>query len=138
MRITVDPDAVEGALVEYLRTAGDGQPEVAAARAHHALPFWRDIGGCLLLQPNGTILGLEWDNPSLVDSVADTPRDRKLVHAARASAAERFPDISGLRPERGPDVKICPSCGGTGRLTRFGEPPVNVVCECGGLGWIPE
>ena len=139
MHIPVDSDAVEGALAEYLRTTHEDEPDVAAAaQTHHALPFWKDIGGCLFLHPTGAVLTLGWDTPSVVEPVEDTPHDRNLVHAARASAAERFPSISGLRPERGPNARTCPGCGGTGRLSAYADRFKFLVCQCGGLGWLPE
>jgi hypothetical protein len=57
-----------------------------------------------------------------------------MVHAARAWASRRFPDIRGLAPRRGAESKVCPGCKGTGRLP---DVPENIVCACGGLGWIP-
>jgi hypothetical protein len=36
-------------------------------------------------------------------------------------------------PERPHDAVVCPSCHGSGQAAR-----PEVVCECGGLGWVPN
>jgi hypothetical protein len=124
-------------LADYLETVKDQPEVVAAAKAHHALPFWGDIGGCLLLRPSGSIVAFGWDTPTVVEPVEDTARDRGLVHAARGAAAKRFPNITGLSPEPGPSARTCPGCKGTGRIP-FDIANDNFVCQCGGLGWLPE
>jgi len=42
--------------------------------------------------------------------------------------------ISGLAPVRDAAARVCPSCDGSGKPASV---PDSVVCECGGLGWVP-
>jgi hypothetical protein len=60
--------------------------------------------------------------------------DRRMVHAARAEGGRRFPTISGLAPVRDASARVCASCGGSGKLASV---PEDIVCECGGVGWVP-
>jgi len=137
-QIVVDALEVELAIAEYLAQA-DEQVEVqAAARRHNALPFWRDVGGCLFLRPDGTIWSMGWDTPELFEPVSDFKPDRGVVHAARGYASKEFPSISGLEPQRGPAAVPCLTCDGKGNIAGVTDKHPNVKCSCGGLGWLPE
>ena len=64
--------------------------------------------------------------------------NRRHRHIVLAQAAERYPGLSHLRPQRRPDDPDCPSCKGTGKV----QLPEGVnggvfMCDCGGLGWFP-
>jgi len=62
--------------------------------------------------------------------------NRRHRFVVLALAAARYPALASLRPVRQPDDPTCQTCGGTGRPTL--PPDVdNIICECGGLGWIP-
>ena len=135
MRIDVASNQVERALQKYLAAPGDASREVhSAARRHGVLPLWSDMGGCLVLRPDGEILTFGWDTPGQLEDVSSELDDRQLVHAARVHAASHFPDIDGLRPVKPHDAVVCPGCHGAGRLP---DVPENVVCMCGGAGWMP-
>jgi glycine/D-amino acid oxidase-like deaminating enzyme len=135
MRISVDQADVEGAIESYIREPGNDPAQVvAAARTHRLLPLWKDIGGCILLRADGELLAFGWDTPTRLEAIRDDSPDRSIIHAARGWASRRFPDVRGLRPERGPSSIECPTCKGTGQLVGF---PENLTCACGGLGWIP-
>lgn len=55
------------------------------------------------------------------------------VHAVAQGARVR-PELGELLPQRPPDARDCPRCGGTGVEDRSG--PVTDACRCAGLGWL--
>ena len=132
----VEAHAVEVALEDYVTHPDEGAGELLRfARLHHVLPLWTDGVGCLALRPTGQLVFFAWDDPEKLEPVgAAGDHDRRIVHAARAAGSKRFPLISGLAPVRDASARACPSCGGPGKLL---SAPENVVCECGGLGWVP-
>jgi len=133
--LSVDSAEVTRALDEYLDAPGEDVPDVVQlARRHRALPLWKDFMGCIALRPSGDLVFWSWDEPDKVERVGSAgEHDRRMVHAARAQGARRFAGIAGLAPARGHDARICSSCGGSGKIANV---PENVVCECGGLGWV--
>lgn len=137
LRILVVPGQVEAALEAYLAGTDDGEV-MATARAYQALPFWRDFGGVLYLQPDGAILASGWESPGHVEPVADLRPNRDVLHAARGCASRDLPSIEGLCPVRPADAVPCPGCDGTGVITPWGAGHPNIRCGCGGLGWLPE
>jgi hypothetical protein len=135
VRIEVDRKSVEDAVTAYLLAPGKDPAEaVAAAQKYRLLPLWKDFGGCILLRSDGELLSFGWDTPTRLEPIPDTEPDRGMVHAARGWASRRFPTVQGLAPQRGAESKVCPGCKGTGQLLGI---PDNIVCACGGLGWIP-
>ncbi len=54
-------------------------------------------------------------------------------------AVRRHPELAQFMPVRGPDDRICPTCFGVGYPKQL--PPklrYRILCQCGGLGWIPR
>ena len=136
MRLDVDRVAVERELAAYLEDAGRGPPQALdGARTHSALPLWTDLVGCLALRPTGELIFFSWDDPRALTELLNTDYDRRLIHAARALGSRRYPGIAGLAPAREASARICPTCHGSGRIP---DVPDNVICECGGLGWVPQ
>ena len=135
IRLDVDAAQVKHAVATLLSDPGDTPKEaLVAARALDALPFWMDIGGCLLLKATGEVVTFGWDEPQKVEPVLDNERDLLALHGARGSAARKYSEIRGLMPLRDAAARTCPGCKGTGRLANV---PASVVCVCGGLGWLP-
>src|SRR5205814_4737430 len=116
--LAVDPPAVSFALDAYLRHPDEGGGElVRLARVHEVLPLWTDMGSCIALRPSGQLVFFAWDDPEKVEPVgAAGAHDRRMVHAARAVGSRRFPSIAGLAPVRDSGARVCPSCGGSGKL----------------------
>jgi hypothetical protein len=54
-----------------------------------------------------------------------------------AIAAATYPALANLRPVRKPEDPTCETCGGTGRPRLPPGVENSIICECGGLGWIP-
>jgi|SRR5205809_4631610 len=134
--LTVASQAVELALEDYLTHPDEGAGELMRiSRLHHVLPLWTDWVGCIALQPTGYLVFIAWDDPEKIEALgAAGDQDRRMAHTARAQGSKRFPAISGLAPVRDDSARVCPSCGGSGKLASV---PDNIVCECGGLGWVP-
>jgi hypothetical protein len=134
--LTVASHAVELALEDYLTHPDEGAGELMRiCRVHHVLPLWTDWVGCIALQPTGHLVFIAWDDPDKVEALgAAGDQDRRMAHAARAQGSKRFPAIAGLAPVRDESARVCPSCGGSGKLASV---PDNIVCECGGVGWVP-
>ncbi len=134
--LDVDAKAVEAALQNYLTHPDEGAGELLRfAQQHHVLPLWTDWMGCIALRPTGQLVFFAWDDPEKVEPVgAAGDHDRRMVHAARAEGGRRFPTISGLAPVRDASARVCASCGGSGKLASV---PEDIVCQCGGLGWVP-
>jgi len=132
--VAVDADEVTRALEDYLQSDRDTPDIIGQARMHRALPLMMDWGGCVALRPTGELVSWAWDDPAQVSPVGDAgEHDRRIVHAARARGAGRFPQITGLAPVRDENARRCPTCKGTGKLEGM---PENIICACGGLGWI--
>jgi hypothetical protein len=95
------------------------------------LPVYADWECVYALKPDGEPV---YDNEGEWRSLTNV-RHRHIVFA---QAAERYPLLSQLRPQRGPEDPDCPSCGGTGEVRVPGvTDPGKLMCECGGLGWYP-
>ena len=55
--------------------------------------------------------------------------------AILAHAWMKFPELAALVPTRSADAIDCPACEGSG-LIRHGNPPRELSCYCGGIGWL--
>ena len=66
--LTVDAQAIELALKEYLTHPDEGAGElVRICQLHHVLPLWTDWVGCIALQPTGRLVFIVWDDPEKVE-----------------------------------------------------------------------
>jgi len=111
----------------------DGNKLSSWAAHQQALPALFDMGGFFALRTDGVVLSASWDAPDTV-RVEDDPRIRSMVFYF---ASQLHPSLSELKPKRGSTGVDCEHCGGTGRF-RFNDEVVHdVVCYCGGLGWLP-
>jgi hypothetical protein len=95
------------------------------------LPVYADWMCAYALKPDGA--------PVYSDEAEWRPlTNARHRHIVFAQAAERYPSLSHLRPQRGLKDPDCPSCGGTGQVRLpEGTGPGVLMCECGGLGWYP-
>jgi hypothetical protein len=101
------------------------------ARRFDALPVYSDMGGALLLRPDGEVLSVLWDSESEA-----RPAERRWRLLGLAAAAEQFPELTPLLPSRPATALSCPACRGTGRWRRAGVEPGPWCGECMGLGWL--
>ena len=128
------PSDVASRLRAAIETLGEDTLPDRLGRAHGALPLWADLGGAILLRPDGMFLELEWDQPS-----EQQPRevDEPSWSVALVAGAERYPWLAGLLPSRPEGAIDCSDCHGEGHL-RFdtSETRGTVYCgTCDGLGW---
>lgn len=98
------------------------------------LPLIMDMGGCFALRANGEVVSFAWDEPHQLAVVSD----ERLRNVALCQGSLKYPELAAAVPRRTPDSIDCPSCGGTGTLPIAGKNVANVVCFCGGLGWVPS
>jgi hypothetical protein len=134
-QVNVPHADLEAELARYL-AAGPSEPSGAytAAVEHRVLPLFNDFMGCWALDMSGHLVFCAWEEPEPVTPVADRPVDAIGIHVALALGSTRYPALAGIRPARPTDAVSCRTCDGSGRIPNV---PENVVCACGGLGWLP-
>ena len=88
------------------------------------------------INPEGEIFLLDWDN--LNDQKVET--NKRIVNAILFQGIKKYPELKELMPIRSENDIDCPSCKGTGILPLAKELNLveNIICWCGGLGWIPD
>jgi hypothetical protein len=109
------------ALIESHRAGvdcSDWQREVAIR--YGALGVYGDIGGALMVRPDGSVLGAGWDD----DQATAATEGWRIIGLAAASYW--FPDLAALTPERPTNARICWKCGGPG------------CRHCFNMGWLPD
>lgn len=98
------------------------------------LPLVWDMGGVLAINAGGDILSFPWDDTSH----PTVERDPRVRNVALFQGGVKYPELKALLPTKPDDAHLCPHCGGTGIAPLAAEANVsNIVCYCGGLGWIP-
>jgi len=142
MTPTPDANLVRAAIATYLERAPGSEVQLARlARTLDVLPLYPDWSAFIGLAPSGALVWVDYDEPNNVQDAEIVERDRwkaGIRHLAFSVGFMRYPDLTWLKPVRTPDCTTCTSCSGTGRTAINGKPaPENVVCECGGMGWIP-
>ena len=109
----------------------NGDVQALAAR-FQVLPVMIDWTAFSGLTKEGQFVWVEHDPPHTVTLV-----DVRYRHLMLAQAGLRYGLLSRLIPERSAEAHDCKSCGGTGTplvATEIGA--TNIVCQCGGLGWL--
>jgi hypothetical protein len=99
----------------------------SVAAASGALPLYADMGGFLVIRDDGEILRYD---PETATTKPEEDERWRLV--ARSAAADRFPELESLRPQRPSASRTCSACAGAGRVLEG-----TVRCGmCFGLGWL--
>jgi hypothetical protein len=93
------------------------------------------MGGWFALTAAGDVVSAVHDPPNPLERVTDV----RLRNSVFYEASRRYSDLAHLAPQRTAGDQNCPHCRGTGRvvLSDGRDAPANVVCYCGGLGWLP-
>jgi hypothetical protein len=134
-QVDVSREVLETELGRYLAAGSSDHPKAhAGAARHRVLPLFNDFVGCWALDMSGRLVFFPWEAPEELDLVSDNPVDAIGTNVALAVGSARFPALAMIRPVRSADAVPCTSCDGTGRLVGA---PDNVICACGGLGWLP-
>jgi hypothetical protein len=126
---------VERALRAFLETRDADEKLREIAKRHGALPVLNDMSAAYLLRPTGDVISVDWDTTDRFDLEVD-PRIR---NTAIYQGTRKYPELEPLTPTRTDKSKVCPHCDGAGKdpdAAKLGLE--NVLCYCGGLGWIPE
>ena len=101
------------------------------AARHGALPVYADMGGCVLLRPDGSFLAIEWEAADVVLPVSDPWKVCALVFGSK-----KYPALRCMLPDRPPTAADCEVCKGTGRP--FSDIEAVMCGRCLGLGWAPD
>ena len=99
------------------------------ARRHQALPLYADLGGILFLRPDGEVLV----GSGVSGEMLEVETNRAWNITLRVIAAEQYPELKPLLPEKPPGASTCTSCDGSGKAVVASG---HVTCGgCFGLGW---
>jgi hypothetical protein len=99
-----------------------------------ALPLMLDMGGSYAIRANGDLVQFAWDGPGGAEPI-DDPR---LINVALRQGSLKHPQLLCLLPSRPVGARDCSHCDGTGRSALSKTPGFeNLVCYCGGVGWLP-
>jgi hypothetical protein len=119
--VQIDLSAKLDALIESHASGcrcHDWQKDIAIR--FRARGVYGDIGGALMLRPDGSVLSTGWD-----DERAEPAKEGWCL-IALAAASYRFPELSSLAPERPANARPCWQCR-------------NAGCDyCFGMGWSPD
>ena len=106
----------------------------AAARRRGQFPVFSDFVGVFTVDAEGSAYFAEFAD--LRDQIV--VEDVLSQHVVRWIAAERHAELAHLRPVRTALDMTCPSCKGSGTPSYAPAAATNLICECGGAGWIPR
>jgi hypothetical protein len=118
----------------YLAQAGryDDPSLDQAVRTLHAWPVYGDLGGVLLVAPDGEVYCRRHET---LDLVVET--DSRWRTIAWAAAAEQAPEVRELLPIRPDGTPDCSTCEGKGRIQA--TPTCRLWCGvCGALAGIGQ
>jgi hypothetical protein len=99
------------------------------------LVLLREWGQTTVLTRAGDIVVVDSD-----DGSPDRPATERERRFALFQAIDPYPELLSLLPARPPEARTCSGCLGTG-INPFSltNPSLrNVICECGGAGWVKD
>jgi len=138
MNLPVSSEWIVTATRQYIAERAKTHPEIAAfVETLDALPLYVDSGGGVALRSDGELIGFLWEEPQSI-TVEMNPHLRFL---AIVTGSEDYGELACLAPVRGADDRDCPLCDGSGRVPGLEESGINVknvICYCGGTGWLPR
>lgn len=104
-------------------------------RERGVLPLLFDMSGCFAIRANGEIVSFLYDDQHELRIETD-PR---IQNVALFQGSKRHPELAAMIPPKPSSALECHVCGGTGIVPISVELGVdNLVCYCGGLGWVPR
>ena len=133
---------IETRLKEFLSSVGDDAPyEHRLAAEFGVLPLFSDWTECRAIRANGEIVSFMFDNswhPEIETPNLQVEGDARWRHLALFQGAKKYPELSVLIPSRSIGAVDCPWCEGQGEITGTQSKLKELVCYCGGVGWLPE
>jgi uncharacterized protein (TIGR02996 family) len=129
-------------LIQDFQSARTHEFDRQLACLFDGLPVYSDMGGALLLRPDGEVVEVGWNGvlvrpdggiSEVVDDVRPAGEFWRSVGLAAAAAA--FPVLRPLLPMRPPDAQPCPACAGVGRQPWPEGGGATWCGSCYGLGW---
>lgn len=112
-------------LANEARTASSQGTFCDAAALTGGLPVYEDLGGVLVLMPDGSVQSYDPDR-----RIAIPVFEGRWVIAALVKAAKRYRELASLHPSRPQDGVTCEQCRGAGTLVG------DLDCgRCMGTGW---
>jgi hypothetical protein len=139
MNITHEHSLLIAKLIEeYVSESALNPPDLRQlAAAERVLPLVTDMGGVIAINVRGDIVIFPFD----VNAEKVTPKvgqDLRIRNMALFQGSKKYPELIALVPSKPDDSHICPDCGGTGVEPNAAKLKLdNVICYCGGLGWLP-
>jgi hypothetical protein len=135
MQISLElSEQIKQRLTDFVDESGPDDLRRIASELN-ALPLRLDMGGVYAIRPDGQIISVCWDK----EEDYQVENDRRICNIALFAGSKKYPELKQLIPLRSQDDVECPHCNGTGTLAINAELGVdNIVCYCGGLGWIPK
>ena len=105
------------------------------AASINALPLALDSGGGYAIRPDGEMVCFLWDKKNEYE----IEESRRIQNMALFQGSKKYPELRALIPARSLDDIDCTYCKGTGIVAEAIELRIdNLVCYCGGLGWIAK
>jgi hypothetical protein len=136
-QVAVTPEEAALLLERIARFENEASPQLLwqlpFVREHQALPLyvaWTETTG---IRADGTLI--RWVTE---DGWGD---GRELgvipwVNLALVQGAKRYPELRRLIPDRPKEARTCDQCNGSGTIPGLSEKYANLICKCGGIGWL--
>lgn len=123
-------------LEEFINSSTPAPDDIReTATQLEVLPLMLDMGGCYALRSNGQVVSFLWDDLKEV-RVED---DLRIRNIALFQGSKKYPELKALIPPKPGNALECHVCGGTGVVPISAQLGLdNLVCYCGGLGWLPQ
>jgi hypothetical protein len=104
------------------------------AKEANILPLYVSMSGFYAVNDKGELLTFTFDR--LAEPIIES--DKRISNTVFFHGSQTYPELIPLVPIKPVDGRECPYCFGTGIAPN--QPPRvnNLVCYCGGLGWIPN
>ena len=128
---TVEATVIDALIARFLASKDPGRAWVrAGVLRHHFLPVYLGWVEVLGVRPDGSIVRwMHEDDPERV-APCGSSWERRF---AGYQAASQYPELAALMPERPEDAVVCGRCDGSGIVR---TPSTELVCGCGGVGWV--
>ena len=102
------------------------------AEKYELLPVGFNWDPCCIT-PAGEVVVFSWDDHE--DYRIET--DQRLINGILYQGIKKYPELSELMPVRTENDLECDFCHGKGTVPFAATDVSNIVCFCGGLGWLP-